>query len=246
MMKIDLNTCRKGDILTLRNGEVHTYVRNAIYPSFPHVLDNGLHENSAGQYLSSGATSLDVVDIQYLGTVDLSTVKPGDTLVRRDGTQIVCSNDTLGILAYPYPVTLCGRHYDQTGRWNNKHPSPYDIVRILPGEPKPKPLDLSNLRFGDLVECRDGERAIILHVGKSVVNILREYWREYSVGIDGSSFLSQQAHYEVVKILHQHPRPQFQCTATVTVETASAKAADSLVRAKLAGMVVKNVKVEQV
>jgi hypothetical protein len=30
------------------------------------------------------------------------------------------------------------------------------------------------------------------------------------------------------------------------VETASAKAADSLVRAKLAGMVVENVKVEQV
>lgn len=169
-------------------------------------------------------------------SVNLNTCKPGDTLVRRDGRKREYGGKFIHAGSYsPYQhFTTDRRTYTDRGRYDLSFPMGHmDIVAIVP-----KPLDLSALQFGDIVECASGRNGVVVGVDNICkagrVTLALDDRSLVDATFNGSR-LGDPEEQVVTAIKFRHPKPKFDCTLTCEVEAASEVDASKIVTEKLGG-----------
>ena len=141
--KIDLNTCKPGQKVKLRDETIGTYNglidENTIYT---HAVDGYSYISNGRFWMEDGRTSTkDVVEILPLEkeskpVTDLRTCVPGQRLRLRIGRISVYKKAT-DSAEYPHQTCSGGTYTDEGYYWLDKCHSNADVIEILPMEEEP-------------------------------------------------------------------------------------------------------------
>ena len=190
---IDLNTCKPGQKVKLRDESIGTYNglidENTIYT---HAVEGYSYMSNGRFWMEDGRTSTkDVVEILPLEkeskpVTDLRTCVSGQKLMLRNGRISIYKKAT-NSAEYPHQTCSGGTYTDEGYYWLDKTTSDSDVMQILPmkEEPVKTPAEATQLitdqidvTSPDHVSIIPHENGVTISIKKGKTTIIN--WRHYN------------------------------------------------------------------